>query len=144
MGRAFGWWMRIGAVILVLTGAIHTAAQLMGEPPPKDETHAKLLELLRTYHLDLMGVSLTTGEILSGFGHFFGLALLTVAALAWMAARGTDPGMARGTAVVAAVFAAGATAISALHWPPPPTGLLGAATVCFLGAVVAGRPGRAE
>jgi hypothetical protein len=139
MTRAFCWWMRIAAVILALTGATHLVAQLAGEQPPKNDSERTLLDLMRNYRQDMLGASLSMSEILSGFGLFFSWVLFALAALVWMAARGRDPGLARGTALVGAAFAAVAAGISATHWPIPPTVLLGAAAVCFIGAFVAGR-----
>ncbi len=130
---------RAGAVACLLTAALHLAAHLQGQPPPRDETEATLQRLMAEYRMDILGVSITMRELMSGFSLCYALFLvwLGVVGLLLVRAAGRETWM-RG---IAAVFALGAVALLAVsyrYFPLPPTVCAAVIVLGFAGANIPG------
>jgi hypothetical protein len=96
---------RVGAWTSILTGLIHLAGHVAGPQSPKNETEARLTELMTGYGFALPGAPRRTMmEFFSGFSLTFTLflALTGILALAVARSRGAVPELYRFTAVALA------------------------------------------
>jgi hypothetical protein len=67
------WGRRLfktGAVVLLLLGAVHSLS-LLEKPVPANPTEKQLLDLMASYHFNLMGSSRSMSDLLRGFSLSF-------------------------------------------------------------------------
>ena len=96
---------RTGAWISIVTALVHLAGHVAGPQAPRNETEAKLTELMATYGFALPGAPRRTMmELFDGFSLTFSLflAVVGILALAIAKSRGAVPELYRFTAVALA------------------------------------------
>lgn len=132
---------RVGAWTSILTSLAHLAGHVSGPQAPKNETEAKLTELMTTYGFALPGAPRRTMmELFDGFSLSFTLylALTGVLALAIARSRGAVPELYRFTAVALAGSYGILLGISLRHFFLAPTLCLGLAFVAFAVSLATG------
>lgn len=125
---------RVGAWTSILTSLVHLAGHVAGPQAPKNETEAKLTELMTGYTFALPGAPRRTMmEFFDGFSLTFTLflALTGILALAVARSRGAVPELYRFTAVALAGTYGILLGISLRHFFLAPTLCLGLAFVAF-------------
>ena len=126
-------FFRLGCWTLVATAALHMVGFFSPQPPPADETDAKLRELAETYHWSLMGMERSLMDFLHGFSLVFAVFAAFVGVLGLLTLRrgGGRPDLLRGHAVAYLVLAAALLALSLAYFIPPPIVSFAVATVFF-------------
>ena len=125
---------RTGAWISIVTAFVHLAGHVAGPQAPRNETEAKLTELMTTYGFALPGAPRRTMmEFFDGFSLTFTLflALTGVLALAIARSRGAVPELYRFTAVALAGSYGILLGISLKYFFLAPTVCLGLAFLAF-------------
>jgi len=125
---------RTGAWISIVTAFVHLAGHVAGPQAPRNETEAKLTELMTTYGFALPGAPRRTMmEFFDGFSLTFTLflALTGVLALAIARSRGAVPELYRFTAVALAGSYGILLGISLKYFFLAPTVCLGLAFIAF-------------
>jgi hypothetical protein len=133
---------RVGAWTSILTALVHLAGHVAGPRAPRNETEAKLTELMTGYGFALPGAPhRTMMEFFDGFSLTFTLflALTGVLALAIAKSRGAVPELYRFTAVALAGCYGILCGLSLKYFFLAPTVCLG---VAFLAFAVSLAPGR--
>lgn len=133
---------RTGAWISIVTAFVHLAGHVAGPQAPKNETEAKLTELMTTYALELPGAPRRTMmELFDGFSLLFSLtlALTGILALAIARSRGVVPELYRFTAIALAGSYGILLGISLKHFFLAPTVCLGLAFLAFAVSLVPAR-----
>ncbi|MCL4810062.1 MAG: hypothetical protein KJ062_20065 [Thermoanaerobaculia bacterium] len=141
---------RTGAWISIVTSLIHLAGHVAGPSAPKNETEARLTELMTTYGFTLPGAPhRTMMEFFDGFSLTFTLllALTGVLALAIARSRGAVPELYRFTSVALAGCYGILFGLSLRYFFLAPTVCLGLAFLAFLVSLAPSRaavriPGR--
>ncbi len=123
---------KVGLWVAGITGALHGIASMQPNPPAANDTEATLFKLVATTAIDFGagGPRLTFEQILDGFSHSFTLMMAWVVALGVVALRAGGATLTAVARVNAAAFAL-LFAISALHFPPPPTVCIAVIVVAF-------------
>src|ERR1700752_4364000 len=87
-------WLRIASVIALLFAAGHSMGAMESWSPPGE---TDVLEAMRSFRFDAMGVTRTYWDFYFGFGLFISVFLLLQAILLWQlsAIAMTDPARAR-------------------------------------------------
>jgi hypothetical protein len=105
------WFFRVGALLVLLTAALHTWFHMQESPEPKSDAERQLFDLMKTVKLDLPGADRTMHELVDGFSLTMSVLLALVALLdLWFSVRDTS------LRTVAAVNALGAAAMVVLSW----------------------------
>ena len=133
---------RTGAWISIVTAFVHLAGHIAGPQAPRNETEAKLTELMTTYAFALPGAPRRTMmEFFDGFSLLFTLylALTGVLALAIARSRGVVPELYRFTAIALAGSYGLLLGISLRHFFLAPTVCLGLAFLAFAVSLVPAR-----
>jgi hypothetical protein len=133
---------RTGAWISIVTAFVHLAGHVAGPQAPRNETEAKLTELMTAYAFSLPGAPRRTMmEFLDGFSLLFTLylALTGVLALAIARSRGAAPELYRFTAIALAGSYGILLGISLRHFFLAPTVCLGLAFLAFAVSLVPSR-----
>ena len=133
---------RTGAWISIVTAFVHLAGHIAGPQAPRNETEAKLTELMTTYAFALPGAPRRTMmEFFDGFSLLFTLylALTGVLALAIARSRGAVPELYRFTAIALAGSYGILLGISLKHFFLAPTVCLGLAFLAFAVSLVPAR-----
>ena len=133
---------RTGAWISIVTAFVHLAGHIAGPQAPRNETEAKLTELMTTYAFALPGAPRRTMmEFFDGFSLLFTLylALTGVLALAIARSRGAVPDLFRFTAIALAGSYGILLGISLRHFFLAPTVCLGLAFLAFAVSLVPAR-----
>ena len=135
---------RVGAWTSIVTALVHLAGHAAGPQAPKNETEAKLTELMTGYGFALPGAPhRTMMEFFNGFSLTFSLflALTGILALAIARSRGAVPELYRFTAVALAGTYGILLGVSLKYFFLAPTICLGLA---FLAFAVSLAPDRSE
>lgn len=135
---------RTGAWISIVTAFAHLAGHVAGPQAPRNETEARLTELMTTYGFSLPGAPRRTMmEFFDGFSLTFSLflALTGILALAIARSRGAVPELWRFTAIALAGSYGILLGISLRYFFLAPTVCLG---LSFLAFAVSLLPARAE
>jgi hypothetical protein len=125
---------RTGAWISIVTALVHLAGHVAGPQAPRNETEAKLTELMTTYGFALPGAPRRTMmEFFDGFSLTFTLllALTGILALAIARSRGAVPELYRFTAVALAGTYGILLGVSLKYFFLAPTICLGLSFVAF-------------
>ncbi len=133
---------RTGAWISIVTAFVHLAGHIAGPQAPRNETEAKLTELMTTYAFALPGAPRRTMmEFFDGFSLLFTLylALTGVLALAIARSRGAVPELYRFTAIALAGTYGILLGISLRYFFLAPTVCLGLAFLAFAVSLVPAR-----
>ena len=133
---------RVGAWTSILTALVHLAGHVAGPQSPKNETEARLTELMTGYAFALPGAPhRTMMEFFDGFSLTFTvfLALTGILALAIAKSRGAVPELYRFTAIALAGTYGILFGVSLKYFFLAPTVCLG---IAFLAFAVSLAPGR--
>lgn len=130
-GRRF---FKAGAVWLLLLGMVHSTS-LFQKPHPANETERQLLDLMNTYHFNLMGSSRTMSELVRGFSASFAVAALAFGLLDLFLSR-ESAALLKRVAVVNALWLATMIIISLVYFFVVPTFFLATALLIFIVAWV--------
>lgn len=133
--RLFG----AGAGILVALGLVHLLGHYgLMTAQPADETHARLLELMKGYQFDFgHNFNRSTFELLAGFSLVFSLNALVLGVIDLLVLRhssGWSP-LLRHVATANAGALGIMTALALRYWFPTPFLFLAAAFLCFVTAL---------
>jgi len=130
---------RSGAVACLLTASLHLVAHLSGGPPPANETEATLRKLMTEYRADVLGVELSTQDIMDGLSLCYSLLLLWVGSLALvLVSRAGRERWMRSVAAVSAIGALALLGISYRYFPLPPTICAALVVLGFAGSTIPG------
>jgi len=132
---------RTGAWISIVTALVHLVGHVAGPQAPRNETEAKLTELMTTYGFALPGAPRRTMmEFFDGFSLQFtlSLALTGILALAIARSRGAVPELYRFTAIALAGSYGILFGISLRYFFLAPSVFLGLAFLAFALSLVPG------
>ena len=132
---------RTGAWISIVTALVHLVGHVAGPQAPRNETEAKLTELMTTYGFALPGAPRRTMmELFDGFSLQFtlSLALTGILALAIARSRGAVPELYRFTAIALAGTYGILFGISLRYFFLAPSVFLGLAFLAFALSLVPG------
>jgi hypothetical protein len=136
--RLANWLIRLGALILVLTGLAHAMGELSGPPQARNDTERQLLDLMTHYEFDIAGRTLTTGRIVSGYSWFMAATLVIIGVGAFFMMRGAATHSAKRTvAGFLVTFSAAIFVIAVIFWFIIPIAMIGLAFTCFAGGFLA-------
>jgi len=136
--RLANWMIRVGALILVLTGLAHAMGELSGPPEARNDTEHQLLDLMAHYEFDIAGRTLTTGRIVSGYSWFMAATLVLIGVGTFFLMRGASTSEAKRTvAGFLVAFSATIFAIAAIFWFIIPIAMIGLAFGCFAAGFLA-------
>lgn len=126
-GRRF---FKIGAVVLVLLGLVHSLS-LIEDLVPANDTERQLLNLMSSYKFNLMGSMRSMDNLLRGFSISFLLAMIGLGALDLLLAR-ERAGMLKRVALINTIWLAAMTAVSLHYFFAAPTSFLVSALLIFV------------
>jgi len=132
---------RTGAWISIVTALVHLAGHVAGPQAPRNETEAKLTELMATYGFALPGAPRRTMmELFDGFSLTFSLflAVVGILALAIAKSRGAVPELYRFTAVALAGTFGILLGLSLRYFFLAPSICLGLAFLAFAASLAGG------
>lgn len=120
---------RIGALILILCGAMHLFGHLGSKgAKPLNSYEFQLEEVMYGYKANVMGTMRSKGDIFDGMSLGFSVFMATLAAL------GFTVRVERKTAIIFAASLAVMLGISITYWFILPTTFLAAALLCYAGS----------
>jgi hypothetical protein len=127
-------FFNVGCYASLLTAGLHMLGHSQGAPPPASEAQAMLFSLMRSEVLDIAGSRLTLQTLTTGYSLMFSLLLVWLAALGLFVIRRGSPEIVTAVARFNAAFMALLLAVSAMHFPLPPTICIAVILVGFAGA----------
>ncbi len=141
MTRTQRVFFRTGAIVSLLTSGVHLVGHFSEPQVPPDERGRLLLDLVRSYRMDMMGSERTMWDLMSGFSLAFSLFLFVLGFFGLVLLRRlpNDAATLRLVTAVSAIASGGLLAISVTYWFLAPTVCLAVATLGYAGALVGGR-----
>jgi hypothetical protein len=130
------WMYRIAAVLLVLFDAGHTFIFLTFKP--SNAEGVAVMEAMNRVHFQMLGGSLTYGDLYLGFGLVVTVYLFLAAYLAWRLSNlvQTAPQAIGGLRWVFPAAQVGVLVLAWLYFSGPPVWFAGAIAVCLLWAAL--------
>jgi len=122
-------------IVQMVTAAAHTAAQLLGEDPPRTDQERQLMDLMRAVRIEFPLTPRTWVEVFRGFGWHFSFSLLAIGVLGLVVTRGR-PAARRAFAGVAALAMVAMTANSVIYFFIVPTAFMGLTALLYAAAFV--------
>jgi len=127
---SLGSSFRVGAWCWIITGAVHTLADIFLRLSPSAADDS-IDAAMRAHPFELLGLQRTYYEVTMGFSLAMGLSMVFVGILLLHVHVLTPPAGLRKAAVLGLAMSAVALAISAWLEPPPPIVLFSVACVAF-------------
>jgi len=125
-GRRF---FKTGALLLLLTGLVHSLS-LLAKPVPANDTERQLLNLMANYKFNLLGSLRSQDDLMRGFSVAFMLALLGFGIFDLLLS-GERAGLLKRAALVNTIWLAAMTSVSLHYFFVAPTSFLAAALLTF-------------
>ncbi len=122
-------WFKIGAVWLLIIGAVHSLS-LVKQQVPANDTERQILELMTGYNFNLMGSLRSMSELMRGFSVAFMLAPLAFGALDLLLSR-ERAGLLKRVALVQVIWLAAMTVVSLRYFFLLPLSFLVIALLIF-------------
>lgn len=141
MSRSQRLWFKAGCWAALATAVVHLLGHLAGPPAPTNATERQLLTLFEGYRFPLPGPDRSLAEFMAGFSLIFCVFMAMLGGLNLLVVRRAVADGALMATLTQLNVACGvtATAISLTYFFVVPTILIAVVTVCFAGALVAGR-----